>query len=215
MARASALDDDEHREWLLRGKWLGFYDGSYAPHGGTDLPWQSHQASTPLVEYLARERPSRAGAAIELGCGSGENLVCLASAFRQAVGVDISPVATRMAAAALKAASLSARILAADVLALPEEFAEAFDFVFDCQTFQCVRKVDEAAAAAAIVSLMKPNAILLLITGNADEEAERGPERLTRAGKVPALALLHLQCRYSRLAFCRSGRRLRVTRPGL
>jgi hypothetical protein len=57
----------------------------------------------------------------------------------------------------------------------------AFDFALDVQTFHCVRKVDRVAAALAYESLLRPGGTLLMLTGNADEPVERGPERLTRA----------------------------------
>ena len=57
----------------------------------------------------------------------------------------------------------------------------AFDFALDVQTFHCVRKVDRVGAALAYESLLRPGGTLLMLTGNADEPVERGPERLTRA----------------------------------
>ena len=210
LAQTTAIDlimklpaDAANREWLLRDKWIGFYDGTFAPHlpagsaGSIDeLPWRSGTPSSQLVNYLSKcdEKALREGAAIELGCGTGENLVFLAGAFRRAVGVDISPEAVHVAEMAVAAAGSSAQTLVADVLALPCELHEAFDLVFDCQTFHCVRKVDEAAAAAAMVSLLKPDGVLLLITGNADEAEERGPERLTRADLDRAFATRGLVC---------------------
>jgi SAM-dependent methyltransferase len=201
MAGGSA---DLEREWLLRGKWDAFYDGTYAPHlisnsdTGTieQLPWRSGKASTQLLDYLAQNEQSRSHnqAAIELGCGTGENLVCLASVFGHVTGVDVSAVAVHASREALAAAGRSARVIEADVLALPDELRGAFDFVVDCQTFQCVRKVDEDAAAASVVSLLKPNGVLLLMTGNADELAERGPERLTREDLDRAFASRGLIC---------------------
>lgn len=196
------MNASDERAWLLRDKWLGFYDGSFAPHLGNGrsgsidlLPWRSGNASTQLVEYLARHTPEKGGAAIELGCGTGENLVCLARAFEQAVGVDISPVAVQSTSEALTAAQcVNGRAVVADVLALPGEYEGTFDFVFDCQTFHCVRKVDEAAAASAVSSLLKPNGVLLLLTGNADEPTERGPERLSREDLDRAFVPLGLVC---------------------
>ena len=195
--------DEEQREWLRRGKWLGFYDGSFAPHlpagsattnTADALPWRSGVASTPLVEFIAAGRLPADAAAIELGCGAGENLACLARACRAATGVDIVPAAIELTAERLKAEGLSASLVVADVLALPPELVGAFDFVLDVQTFHVVRKVDEDAAAAAICSLLRPGGTLLLITGNADEPAERGPERLSREDLERAFASRGLIC---------------------
>ena len=55
-----------------------------------------------------------------------------------------------------------------------------FDFALDVQTFHCLRKVDEQRAAQAYAALLRSGGTLLMLTGNADEPAERGPERLKR-----------------------------------
>ena len=196
MAMAGTEDD-----WLRRDKWRAFYDGTYAPHLSGDsratieqLPWRSAGPSTPLVEFIAAGNLPKSATAIELGCGTGENLVALARACESSTGVDIVPAAVSATNAALAAAGQEATTLVADVLELPASLRGAFDFVFDCQTWQCVRKVDEAAATEAVVSLLKPGGRLLLLTGNADEPAERGPERLCREDLEVAFGSRGLEC---------------------
>ena len=189
-------------DWLRYGKWQGFYTGSFAPHlGGGDavgtieqLPWRSHTVSTPLEEFIAAGRLPADARALELGCGTGENLVRIARACQDATGIDIVEDACSATKATLADAEVKATVLAADVLALPQDFEGSFDFVFDCQTYHCVRKVDEAAAATAVCSLLAPGGRLLLLTGNADEEAERGPERLSREDLDRAFATRGLAC---------------------
>jgi SAM-dependent methyltransferase len=195
----TALSADE-RNWLRSGKWQAFYDGSFAPHlpgsSGTieQLPWRSGAESASLVEYIAAGRLPYESRVLELGCGTGENLVCLARACRHVTGVDIVPAAVVATEAKLTASGVIASVLVADVLALPEAFVGGFDFVFDCQTYHCARKVDEAAAAAAVCSLLAPGGRLMLLTGNADEPEERGPERLSREDLDRAFATRGLVC---------------------
>ena len=91
--------------WLRRDKWLAFYAGTHAPHLPAGhaaplappaalalLPWRATgRAATPLLEFLAQpERwlgTARPASAVELGCGTGENLVALAAATGEAVGI--------------------------------------------------------------------------------------------------------------------------------
>ena len=188
-------------DWLRAGKWAAFYSGSFAPHLGADavgtieqLPWRSNGVSTPLEEFITSGRLPESARALELGCGTGENLVRLASTCKDVIGIDIVDAAVDATREALAAANVSAKALVADVLALPPEMRHAFDFVFDCQTFHCVRKVDEDAAADAVCSLLAPGGRLLLLTGNADEDAERGPERLRREDLDRAFATRGLVC---------------------
>ena len=57
----------------------------------------------------------------------------------------------------------------------------AFDFIFDCQTFHCLHRVDRGRTAVNYASLLRPGGRLLMLTGSAEEPTDRGPVRLTRA----------------------------------
>lgn len=188
-------------EWLRRDKWLAFYDGSHTPHlpdgeqGSLEqLPWRHvGKPSTPLVEFIASGALDPSANAIELGCGTGENLVCLAAATSSVVGVDIAPQAVAAARKALAdAGATNAQVFAADLLGLDERSDDeppltGFHFALDCQTYQCLRQVDVAAAGAAVASVLRPGGTLLLLTGNANEPDERGPVRLSRADLIDGL----------------------------
>ena len=73
----------------------------------------------------------------------------------------------------------TALFLVADVFDLPSDLLGKFDFVYDSQCFHCLREHDEAAAVAAIASLMRLGALILVITGN-DFEPEVGPATLSK-----------------------------------
>jgi SAM-dependent methyltransferase len=215
MAAATTSTSPADMEWQRRGKWEAFYDGSFAPHlageaeqGTIDrLPWRTpHQPSTHLVAFLtAQELPSTARCC-ELGCGTGENLVALAAHAACTVGVDIVPMAIEVTLAAIEAAGLGSKATAicADILSLcdpnrpanvaPDGGEWVFDLCFDCQTFHCLRKVDKQAAARVYAALLRPGGVLLMLTGNANEDAERGPERLTREEVLSAFDGTPLKC---------------------
>lgn len=184
-------------DWQRRGKWEAFYAGVFAPHmpNAADrpiesLPWRSKAATPQLLEYLSRSPLPADARCIELGCGTGENLVHLAGVAAFACGIDVAAAAVHASNEALVAAArTNAQAVALDVLALPSaadsiQLADGqgwqFDFALDVQTFHCVRKVDALRAALAYDSLLRPGGALLMLTGNADEPEERGPERLTR-----------------------------------
>jgi len=184
--------------WLRRDKWVQFYSGEFAPHlRGRDarpgigaLPWRTHGPTAALVDFLlANPLPATARCA-ELGCGTGENVVHLAKSSAFVLGLDIVPDAVAASAAAAQAAALdNVQACCVDILELASDISAqppladgrpwCFDFVVDVQTFHCLRKVDPIAAAKSCAALLAPGGTLLLITGNANEEAERGPERLT------------------------------------
>lgn len=122
-------------EWLRREKWVGFYEGSYAPHlksDGTDaaegtepsekLPWRSHAPASQLLAFLDTSVLSLSKMrALELGCGTGENLVALVQVFDFVCGVDIVQEAVKISEAALKQALIpasTAQVICADIFQL-------------------------------------------------------------------------------------------------
>jgi SAM-dependent methyltransferase len=206
-------------DWQRRQKWMGFYYGTFSPHLPPDqeasiesLPWRSHQASPHLLRHLAEVGLSPSARVCEMGCGTGENLLALAHHAAFTLGVDIVPKAVEAASAALAAAGLSgcSAVVCEDILALlesetlaqpaPDGGEWAFDFIFDCQTLHCIRKVAPRTAAQVYATLLRPGGTMLVLTGNADEAAERGPERLTREEVLSLFTGTPLTCEGLRAA---------------
>ena len=195
--------------WLRQRKWEQFYAGTFAPHlasaqdvdpGIDALPWRTAAPTESLVDYVEDGRLPHGCRAIELGCGTGENLVYLSKDCAFVLGVDIVPAAVDASEAALRRAAVTnAQACCADILALTQPALQdggpwRFDFVLDVQTFHCLRKVDPDRAAAVYGELVAPGGTLLLLTGNADEPAERGPEILTEAEVRSAFDGTALRC---------------------
>ena len=57
-------------------------------------PWDSGQTPPELLEYLKTRTPGRA---IDLGCGTGTNIITLASLGWNVTGVDFVPAAVEQA----------------------------------------------------------------------------------------------------------------------
>jgi S-adenosylmethionine-diacylgycerolhomoserine-N-methlytransferase len=87
-------------------------------------------------EAISRLRPARGGKALEIGCGTGRNLVKLARAYPQVhlFGLDVSQEMLATAAASTARAGFASRI------ALAQADATAFDpqELFGCANFERV-----------------------------------------------------------------------------
>jgi S-adenosylmethionine-diacylgycerolhomoserine-N-methlytransferase len=87
-------------------------------------------------ETIARLRPARGGKALEIGCGTGRNLIKLAQAYPEArlFGVDVSREMLTTAAASTARAGLASRV------SLAQADATAFDpqRLFGCGSFERV-----------------------------------------------------------------------------
>ncbi|MHC4172315.1 MAG: class I SAM-dependent methyltransferase [Planctomycetota bacterium] len=95
-----------------------------------DIPWVLEippDALTQLVES-GKVKPCKS---IDLGCGTGNYAIYLASAGFDVTGIDISPTAIRIAEENARNKGVKCNFLVADVLGELDEVKKAFDFVYD------------------------------------------------------------------------------------
>jgi ubiquinone/menaquinone biosynthesis C-methylase UbiE len=90
--------------WLLFNYW----------YFGTP-PWDTGISPPELLEFMAEHQPARA---IDIGCGTGTNVITLACAGWQVTGVDFAPRAIRIARRKVKSAGAQARLLVRDATRL-------------------------------------------------------------------------------------------------
>ncbi|HEY5903132.1 MAG TPA: class I SAM-dependent methyltransferase [Anaerolineales bacterium] len=96
--------------------------------------WDSGISPPELLEYI-ESHP--AGRAIDLGCGTGTNVVTLARLGWQVTGVDFVPRAVAIARRKARAAGVKARIVVGDVTRL-RGISGPFDLALDLGCFHGV-----------------------------------------------------------------------------
>jgi ubiquinone/menaquinone biosynthesis C-methylase UbiE len=96
-------------------------------------PSLGHRAR-PTGDRAARRGGTHAGDVIDVGCGTGENAVYLASRGLTVVGLDAAPTAIARAQEKARQRSSSAAFLVADALAL-EGLGRTFDAAIDPASF--------------------------------------------------------------------------------
>lgn len=138
-----------------------------------ETPWDSGRPSSELLRVAAEQviAPCRA---IELGCGTGTNSVWLAQQGFEVTGVDISPLAIASAKEKAETAGVSVRFLIGDILKLPD-LAPPFGFFFDRGCYHAVRRTDAAGYVNTLQRITVPDAVGLILTGNAREPHDPGP----------------------------------------
>ncbi len=149
-----------------------FYDWAYRWWA----PWDSVGVRGDLRRLLdeGTATPSQHPRAIDLGCGTGANVVFLAERGFEATGVDFSAVALEKAQARAAEAGVEdrCRFVEAD-LTLPTipGVEGTFDLVVDYGTLDDLRGADREALARHMVNLARPGGMLLLwcFYGSADE----------------------------------------------
>ena len=113
-------------------------------------PWDSGITPPELYEFIASHPPGRA---IDLGCGTGTNVLALAQNGWQVTGVDFIPKAIRIAKRKVKQARLNADLRVGDVTRL-DGIAGPFDLALDIGCFHGVN--DKAAYLDELDRLLAP-----------------------------------------------------------
>lgn len=94
-------------------------------------PWDSGISPPELLAFLEKTDPGRA---IDLGCGTGTNVITLAQRGWQVVGVDFASRAIRIAKQKVKKAGVQADLRVGDVTRL-EGVTGPFDLALDLGCF--------------------------------------------------------------------------------
>lgn len=150
------------------------WDHSY--HDGL-APWDAGRPQPAVIRLAAQG--AFAGRVLDVGCGTAENSLHLASLGLTVVGVDVAP--TALAAARDRAAErgLDATFRIADALQL-DRLNESFDSVLDCGLFHTF---DDDERQSCVVSLAATTAIggtLRLLCFSDATPAGGGPRRVSQ-----------------------------------
>jgi ubiquinone/menaquinone biosynthesis C-methylase UbiE len=104
-------------------------------------PWDIGRAQDAIVRLA--EEGLIAGDVIDVGCGTGENALYLASRGISVLGVDAAPTAIARAREKAQLRGSSATFLVADALAL-EGLGRTFDTAIDCGLFHTFSDADRS-----------------------------------------------------------------------
>ena len=143
-----------------------------------DTPWELNRADRHLVSVIENV-PIKPGKALDIGCGTGDNVIWLAKHNFDASGCDISPHA--LATARTKATTAAAECQFSEKDFLEHDIINApFNFIFDRGCFHSVPEEMRPHFASRVASLLEDDGTWLSLIGNADEvREEEGPPQLT------------------------------------
>lgn len=131
---------------------------------------------------------SQASRAVDLGCGTGANVVHLAEQGLQATGVDFSAVALDKARQRAAAAGVSerCRFVQADLTDPDTDLGGPYDLLVDFGALDDLRPAGRRAMAATVARLSRPGSLFLLWCFHARREelpviSFHGPSRMAPA----------------------------------
>lgn len=122
-------------------------------------PWDTGQTPPELIRFVESGRPP--GRALDLGCGTGTNVIYLARHGWQATGVDFVLRAIERARRKARAASVSVDLRVGDVTRL-EDLTGPFDLILDIGCFHSLTPDGRERYAAGVARLSRSGTALLM-----------------------------------------------------
>jgi len=153
-----------------------------------DPRWDTGVSPPELLRFIDEHPP---GQALDLGCGTGTNLVTLARAGWEATGVDFSRLAVRYARRKINRAEVTADVLRDDVSRLSRVTGE-FDLVLDMGCFHSLADDWLDGYAQGVERHLAPDGTyLLFVYFRAPDAGPPGTTESLLAGTFKRLELAH------------------------
>jgi SAM-dependent methyltransferase len=142
-------------------------------------PWEIG-AAQPAVQALADAGEVR-GRVLDSGCGTGEHAMMAAMLGLDAVGVDSSPSAIRIARERNAARGLAVDFVVGDVLDLAAYGPGDFDTIIDTGVFHLFDGAERVAYVTSLAGALRPAGRYIMLCFSDLEPGDQGPYRITRA----------------------------------
>lgn len=148
-------------------------------------PWDIGKPDFNLIQTV-KTFPIAACKALDIGCGTGDNVIWLSQQEFQVVGIDSSDIAIERAKRKAAAASVNCTFDVLDFLKGHIEGAP-FGFAFDRGCFHVMPSSEDRQRFAELVhGLLEEGGLWLSLIGNADEKREVGPPQRSAKDIVTA-----------------------------
>ena len=148
------------------------WDASY--HDGP-APWDIGQPQ-PAIARVASEG-GFTGAVLDVGCGTGENALHVASLGLSVLGVDVAPTAVAIARAKADSRGITAEFAEADAFHL-ERLRHKFQTVLDCGLFHTFDGYERPGYVASLASVAEHDATLYVLCFS-DKGPHTGPHPIS------------------------------------
>lgn len=139
-------------------------------------PWDIDRPQAAFVEL--EKVGEIKGKVLDVGCGTGENALFLASNGHEVWGVDIADLAIQKAKAKNRARGLGARFFAGNAFQL-EALDTNFQTVIDCGFFHILSDEDRPRYVASLSSVIVPGGTFHVLCFSNKAEVAVGPRHLS------------------------------------
>lgn len=182
---------------IERGELLSWFEELYvaAETQGGRVPWADGVPNPHLVAWAQHNGVRGGGAkALVIGCGLGDDAEYLAAIGFTVVAFDVAPTAVRQCRERFP--STAVEYVVADLLEPPQDWARAFEFVFEANTLQALPPgaFRDRAIQRLSTFVSETGTLVVVARGRDDDEpVKQVPWPLTRtetlASGAPSLTL--------------------------
>lgn len=153
----------------------------------TGEPWDASYRDGPAPWEIDRPQPAVvrltsegafAGAVLDVGCGTGDNALHIASAGPSVVGVDVAETALTIARDRARDRAVDVEFTTADALRL-DRLGHTFDTVLDCGLFHTFDSDERPGYVASLASVTRQDGTLYVLCFS-DDESETGPHPVSQ-----------------------------------
>ncbi len=134
-------------------------------------PWDTGISPPELLAFIQSHPPGRA---IDLGCGTGTNVLTLAKAGWDALGIDFAWRAVRTGQRKLRHAGVQARLQVGDVTRL-DQISGLFDLVLDIGCLHSLSSAGRELYRQGVGRLLAPGGTYLVYTFLQTTPGSQGP----------------------------------------
>ena len=120
--------------------------------------WDTSISPPELLDFIENHKPARA---IDIGCGTGTNVITLAKAGWQVTGVDFAPRAIRLAKQKLRSGGTQADLRVSDATNL-RGVNGPYEFALDIGCFHAIEKDGKAKYLKQLDRILAPTGFWLM-----------------------------------------------------
>ena len=150
--------------------WNNVYEGS--------PPWDIGEPQPEFVKLA--DAGKLQGRILDVGCGSGEQVILAARHGAEAMGVDISELAIERARAKAEERGVSATFQVADVLHL-DQLGRQFDVITDSGVFHVFDDEQRPVYVDSLWSALRPGGMYYMMCFSDRQPGDWGPRRVSQA----------------------------------
>jgi ubiquinone/menaquinone biosynthesis C-methylase UbiE len=140
-------------------------------------PWDTGRPQ-PAIIKLAEAGQIR-GSILDVGCGTGENVLYLAARCHECWGIDFVPAAIERAKTKAAQRGSDAHFIVGNALEL-NKLGRTFDTVIDCGLFHTFSDEERPIFVTGLAQVLLPGGLLHILCFSNEQPGTEGPRRISQ-----------------------------------